>query len=563
MDELLVSAFGKLLENLNLSFWCSSPLKPALRVYMTGENSILASGLGPAPRSYLDSATHAWWLIGVQVSAWASCVKLILIFSKPEDHLNPRQQPVHSIVQSSHPCIALYLPSLSHRVIMPPIPASFQHTLGSLDSLKTKYNLDISGVVGFFGGDVAVAAMSSVHICRYRRWLGWYNSPGSYDIAKSYGVLARARLWDGIYPGENVEPAELFRYTGKQGPAFYGVRSKIRLSQTGHLGYLLMQECENHVDVDDSDDSIDIGLAGHRDAGGTITVVELDRNHIPELISSTTPAFDWSTFLVFIPIITSFLTCSLCVIVANDWVCFSLILFGTVTSGLSCMVIGSGDLRVTRPAIEPESEARADGSGILNADGSNVVIVMGGEVAVSTITQGNFSLDTSRARDVSAVQNYHRVGFCALLLTTQFLAQLLLIPLGSLFGQLMFLTSLGVSWLYTITLSIDRNHLQQNIVDSQVFDGKMKRTKYAVNTRTAMVIHVLLTLHDSKHINIQEQSQLKGVLELFFPSSEPIMMHWREMVLRQFNENNWPCLSHLDTPSPGSSRPTLTLIFKT
>ncbi|KIJ36777.1 hypothetical protein M422DRAFT_179050, partial [Sphaerobolus stellatus SS14] len=70
----------------------------------------------------------------------------------------------------------------------------------------SSFSLDVSGIAGFFGGEEAFAAMTSVHLFRGRRWLGWYNSPGSFYVSKKYGILARSRVWDGLYPGVNVDP---------------------------------------------------------------------------------------------------------------------------------------------------------------------------------------------------------------------------------------------------------------------------------------------------------------------------------------------------------------------
>ncbi|EGO20228.1 hypothetical protein SERLADRAFT_400382 [Serpula lacrymans var. lacrymans S7.9] len=72
---------------------------------------------------------------------------------------------------------------------MPPIP--LQHS---------DFTLDASGVAGFFGGDEAISAMATVHMYESRKWLGWYNSPGSYTVAKRYGQLANSRFWDGLFP---------------------------------------------------------------------------------------------------------------------------------------------------------------------------------------------------------------------------------------------------------------------------------------------------------------------------------------------------------------------------
>ncbi|KAF8957825.1 hypothetical protein BDZ97DRAFT_1706425 [Flammula alnicola] len=104
-------------------------------------------------------------------------------------------------------------------------------------------SLDVSGIAGFFGGEESLAAMSSVHLIRGRRWLGWYNSPGSLYVAKKYGTLARSRIWDGLFPGANVDPSSLLELDGKHGPRYLGVYSETNLTQTGHLAYLLADYC--------------------------------------------------------------------------------------------------------------------------------------------------------------------------------------------------------------------------------------------------------------------------------------------------------------------------------
>ena len=99
-------------------------------------------------------------------------------------------------------------------------------TISEIPLKSSTINLDISGVAGFFGGDVAVSAMATVHVYQGRKWLGWYNSPGSYEIAKRYGQLGRARFWDGLYPGINVDPAVLFELDGLYGPKYRAVHSR-------------------------------------------------------------------------------------------------------------------------------------------------------------------------------------------------------------------------------------------------------------------------------------------------------------------------------------------------
>jgi len=107
---------------------------------------------------------------------------------------------------------------------------------------------------------------------------------------------------------------------------------------------------------------------------------------------------------------------------------------------------------------------------------------------VNSITRGRFSL-----RFQSEPQ-YKNIGWCSILLTIQFLAQLLLIPQGSLFGQIMFVSSLGVSWAYNSWLSsLDKEKIQKEILLNNVL-GQPKVTKYYFGTRTSMVVFVLLVL---------------------------------------------------------------------
>jgi hypothetical protein len=99
---------------------------------------------------------------------------------------------------------------------MPPLPAPLE---------GTKFQLNASGIAGFFGGEEAVSAMSTVHIYKGRRWLGWYNSPGSYNVAKRYGRLARAPIWAALFPGFYVDPVTLFGMSGTTGPQFVATHS--------------------------------------------------------------------------------------------------------------------------------------------------------------------------------------------------------------------------------------------------------------------------------------------------------------------------------------------------
>ena len=62
------------------------------------------------------------------------------------------------------------------------------------------FTLDSSGVAGFFGGDSSVAGMATANLIPGRRWVGWFNTPGSYEIAKQYGPPAQLKMCDGLFP---------------------------------------------------------------------------------------------------------------------------------------------------------------------------------------------------------------------------------------------------------------------------------------------------------------------------------------------------------------------------
>ncbi|EJF62003.1 hypothetical protein DICSQDRAFT_26701, partial [Dichomitus squalens LYAD-421 SS1] len=69
-----------------------------------------------------------------------------------------------------------------------------------LPTSSSGFTLNALGVAGFFGGDSAVNGMATANLVPYRRWFGWYNTPGSYEIAKKFGPLADWAMSDGLFP---------------------------------------------------------------------------------------------------------------------------------------------------------------------------------------------------------------------------------------------------------------------------------------------------------------------------------------------------------------------------
>ena len=84
--------------------------------------------------------------------------------------------------------------------------------------------------------------------------------------------------------------------------------------------------------------------------------------------------------------------------------------------GPACWVIGSGELAFTHPKAAP---GIPPGDGMLVGE-SGIIILKGDENAVNSITRGRFSL---RFKSEPA---YNNIGLASMLLTIQFVAQLLL-----------------------------------------------------------------------------------------------------------------------------------------
>lgn len=58
---------------------------------------------------------------------------------------------------------------------------------------------------------------------------------------KKYGIITGTRVWDGLFPGKNMDPATILGLDGQKGPRHLGAKSGTRMDATGHLAYLLHQ----------------------------------------------------------------------------------------------------------------------------------------------------------------------------------------------------------------------------------------------------------------------------------------------------------------------------------
>ncbi|KAL0950673.1 hypothetical protein HGRIS_007457 [Hohenbuehelia grisea] len=400
----------------------------------------------------------------------------------------------------------------------PPLPLS-----------NASFTLDVSGIAGFFGGEEAISAMASVHIYKGRKTLGLYNSPGSYTVAKKYGQLARSRIWDGLYPGVNVEPAVMLELDGTNGPKYHGVVSGTVIDNTGHVGHLLETYCSNRLA-----DLRPVEVTGRQARFEEAIIVHLERPAVdpPEL---TLPS-PYTPLMAFAVISSNFATC-ITAAIYGEWLAFAMILLGIICNGWACWVIGSGELAYERPK---SAESSPPGDGFMLTEG-RVIILKGRENAINSITRGKFLLRYKSA------QKYHDIGISALALTAQFLLQLFLIPQANLFGQILFLTSLAVSYAYNAFLSsIDKEKSQQDILLRQL--EALRPQKFKFTNRTAMGIFTLLAAFPKdilKNGSANERDlRMDVALRTLLPNETPVWDAWGRIVFRElrrlFHEQQIP-----------------------
>ncbi|KAI6119555.1 hypothetical protein EDD16DRAFT_1519383 [Pisolithus croceorrhizus] len=372
---------------------------------------------------------------------------------------------------------------------------------GHIPLENTKFILNGTGVAGLFGGEEAVASIALVHVFEGRKWFGWYNSPGSYIMGMRFSQLARSAV------------PSLYR-----SPKFRAVHSGTTFEETGHIAALFMKEC---IDRDAT------RIEGRETQPLSVTIANLD--HVPSHEEFPTLYRRRAPFYAGVPILVSMGTCA-----ARgryeDWFSFAVILFGIIVSGISCLVIGSGTFRFTHP--EP-AQGSPPGDGILCCE-EGVVLLKGQEGAVNAVTRGRFSLLFERE---DAWWSVRLIQMCSIVLVIQAIAQLILVPQSSPFGQLMFVVSVAVSWLYNLWLwSTDKEKVQRVLLMNILHNPPL--AKYILGTRTSMVIFVLLAL---------DMDDPADIMNFLLPPNTKAWQMWKEAVIDrlrnhekfEFNASDW------------------------
>ena len=356
---------------------------------------------------------------------------------------------------------------------------------------KSDVSLNTSGMASFFGGNVAVAAMTTLHLNPTRRWLGWYNSPGTYEVARHYSKFCDSRLLEGLFPGAPTDLATLLVMDNMKGGKYIGARNGTVLEKTGPFCSVLMKDCRHITEPVH-------WVEGRKTQPVEVTIREvIDSMDLDSLPLRTTV---YSPFVAVLPILVSCGTAVLCAKI-GDWFCFSMILLGILVNGVSCFVIGSAKFRFDYPI--PSLDTSADGILVSKKD-SQFVVLKGNEKAVNSITRGMFTLSFESQPKCKDIK------WCSIFLVLQVIAQLLLIPLGTLFGQILFISSLAASWLYNLWLS-SRVSLRGSSKNrgrawrsASAEDVPQDVTKFIFGTRTTAVVFMLLVLQPKDHAKIMD-----------------------------------------------------------
>ncbi|KAI0670691.1 hypothetical protein C8Q78DRAFT_974899 [Trametes maxima] len=369
------------------------------------------------------------------------------------------------------------------------------------DQINSATPLFASGATGFVGGDAAASATVVSDVYGGGWVLNLYNSPGSYEMAKRITNLVRSRFWDGLHSGTNVDPVALSQSTPKPGPKFVASFSGTTIPHTVGIAQTVLDFCKTR--------EINGVAPGRVTTPYAITILDLDR--APH--SESHPAFE--AHKPFLPILASIGASAGCAVI-GDWTSFSMIVLGMVCNAATSHCLRAGDLTFTRPA---ETQGAPAGDGFLEA-GNEIVVLRGTEGAVTTVTRGRFSLRFANERALG------RLSTCATLSTLQCLAQLVIVPQGTFFGQLLFLLSVAIAWVYNYCTST-LEKAETKIVMEDLLEKPAAR-RYSVGTRAAMAVFLMQVL---KPTNIEEQ------LAALIPNNTRVWSTWRKVVAERLSHD--------------------------
>ncbi|KAJ8475132.1 hypothetical protein ONZ51_g6767 [Trametes cubensis] len=376
----------------------------------------------------------------------------------------------------------------------------------SVQSIMTLNNPSIAflpaALAGFVGADDTADALTQSYVYGRRNILSLYNSPGSYGVGRLLKSLARSHFWDGLHAGASIDPDAFTQAVAKtRGPKFTAAFSGTSIESTGEIANILATHCKN-LPIE--------GVAeGRVTTPFAVTIANL--YHTPS--SEEHPTLKANA--PFLPILASVGASAACAAI-GDWHCFSMIVLGMFCNAATSTALRTGDLTFTRPNTTPGAPA---GDGFLEI-GNEIVVLQGSESAVGSVTRGRFSLRFPSEKALG------RLATCATMSTFQCLAQLFIVPQGTLLGQLFFVLSLAIAWLYnSFMASAAKKAKAKVVVDDVLKTPSMQR--YSLGSRSAMAVFLMQVL---KPANVEEQ------LAALIPNKTRVWTAWRQIVARRLRD---------------------------
>ncbi|KAL7283132.1 hypothetical protein ACG7TL_002558 [Trametes sanguinea] len=372
---------------------------------------------------------------------------------------------------------------------------------------NSAFSLDISALAGFLGADATLAVMMLPHLHAQRKWWGWYNCPGSYHLAKRFGQMARFKFWSPTHRSSAVPQELSLELQGGTGLTYTSAGSGATLPRTGPLAATFAEQCS-------AVHSIEVG--GRRSDTMDVAITRLTREiHGPQHIRVPHTHPKW---FALCPVAATLSTAIACVFY-RDFFIASVILFSALCHGTACLVMGNAEF--TYEHRIPQDTPRYS-SGWMEAHRSFVVL-FGTETAVAPLTRGRFFLRLLLWRA------HFFISLCSILLALQFLSQLLFVPQGTLFGQLMFIASLVASWAYhRLVLAWDKESIQRHILVADILNGP-RIERYRFGTRTAAAVFTVLVLRP------EIGQDVKARLQALLPSDTPVWELWHATVAERIS----------------------------
>ncbi|KAG1735721.1 uncharacterized protein EDB91DRAFT_1337591 [Suillus paluster] len=138
-------------------------------------------------------------------------------------------------------------------------------------------------------------------------------------------------------------------------------------------------------------------------------------------------------------------------------------------------------------------------------------------------------------QDVPVRDEYASIGLCSLLLLVQLLGQVLLIPQGTFFGQIMFLSAFAASWAYNLYLSsMGKEYIQQMLLLEVLNLNEQHMRTHSLGTRTTAAVFACLILQP-RSVGADQWKKAgfepEVIIHKFIPNNTPVWSRWREKIL--------------------------------